>query len=364
MKVVIAGGGTGGHVFPAVALASQLQRRHGCQVLLVGSVGGLEERLVPAAGLRLELLRVGKFMGTGALNRAHTLAGMPRCLASALGLLRRFAPGVVVGVGGFASAPVVMAAGMLRIPVVLLEQNSIPGVTNRLLCRLARVVVTSFTGTARHFPAGKTVLLGNPVRPKLLEAADHQQAASVSSGGPPCLLVLGGSQGARAVNHLVADAAPELLEMMPGLRLVHQTGEADHAWVEQRYQELSPRGSALPFIDDMSSAYLDADLFLGRSGATTIAELCVMGLPSVLVPFPFAVNDHQAHNAADLVKAGGAVMERQESLSAPGLSALLSELLTEPGRLEKMGKAAAECGFPDAARDVANLVLDMASKNS
>lgn len=363
MNVVIAGGGTGGHVFPAIALATQLQREHQCEVLLVGSVGGLEERLVPAAGLRLQLLRVGKLMGTGALNRARTLAGLPRCLASALSLLRRFAPKVVIGVGGFASGPVVMAAGLLRIPVVLLEQNSIPGVTNRLLCRLARVVVTSFSGTASHFPAGKAVLLGNPVRPELLATAEKRRRPGAGSGDPLCLLVLGGSQGARAVNHLVVDAAPALLEAASGLRLVHQTGEADHPWVARRYEELGLAGSAVPFIDDMSRAYLDADLVLGRSGATTIAELCVMGLPSVLVPFPFAVHDHQALNAADLVAAGGALMERQESLSALRLTAMLTGLLGSPGRLEKMGRAAAGCGFPGAARDVAQLVVQTGENN-
>ena len=361
MKAVIAGGGTGGHVFPAVALATQLQRQHQCEVLLVGSVGGLEERLVPAAGLRLELLRVGKLMGTGALNRARTLAGLPRCLASALRLLRGFSPEVVIGVGGFASGPVVMAASILRIPVVLLEQNSIPGVTNRLLCRLARLVVTSFAGTARHFPAGKAVLLGNPVRPDLLQAARADRARD--AGAPPCLLVLGGSQGARAVNHLVADAAPALLEAVPGLRVIHQTGQADHAWVCARYEEVGLQGAARPFIDDMSRAYLAADLVLGRSGATTIAELCLMGLPSVLVPFPFAVHDHQAHNTADLVEAGGAVMRRQESLTAAELTDLLVELLSDSARLQRMGQAAAGCGFPDAARDVAALVMDIAHES-
>lgn len=362
MNVIIAGGGTGGHVFPAVALAAQLQQEHSCQVLLVGSVGGLEERLVPAAGLRLELLKVGKLMGTGALNRARTLAGLPRCMASALSLLRRFAPRVVIGVGGFASGPVVMAAGLLRIPVVLLEQNSIPGVTNRLLCRLARTVVISFARTARHFPAGKTVLLGNPVRPELLAAANKKKAGDADHGALS-LLVLGGSQGARAVNHLMADAAPSLLEAIPGLRLVHQTGQVDHPWVAKQYEEAGLPGAARPFIEDMSRAYLDADLVLGRSGATTIAELCVMGLPSVLVPFPFAVHDHQAHNASDLVNAGGAVMERQEALTAPRLSAMLCGLLSAPARLAEMGRAAAGCGFPDAARDVAELVVEMAREN-
>ena len=360
MNIVIAGGGTGGHVFPAVALATQLRQEHRCEVLLVGSVGGLEERLVPAAGLRLELLRVGKLMGTGALNRARTLAGLPLSVAHAVALLRRASPAVVVGVGGFASGPVVLAAGLLRVPVMLLEQNSIPGVTNRVLCRLARLVVTSFARTAAHFPPGKARLLGNPVRPKLLAAAARREARRPDG---PCLLVLGGSQGARAVNHLVADAAPALLEAVPGLRLVHQTGPADHDWVARRYADTGLEGGARPFIEDMSRAYLEADLVLGRSGATTIAELCVMGLPSVLVPFPFAVHDHQAHNAADLVEAGGALMRRQEELTAEELAALLIGLLTDPERLAGMGRAAAGCGFPDAAKDVARLVMNLAEED-
>lgn len=358
MNVVIAGGGTGGHVFPALALATQLQHEHACEVLLVGSEGGLEQRLVPVHGFRLELLKVGKLMGTGVLGRARTLAGLPLALASALRLLRRFGPAVVVGVGGFASGPVVAAANLLRIPVVLLEQNSIPGVTNRVLCRLAQKVVSSFEGTAKHFPEGKTILLGNPVRPRLLALA---RAGRSSTDRAPRVLVLGGSQGARAVNHLLADAAPGLFEQLPGLSLVHQTGSADHGWVAARYRVAGLPARVLPFIDDMEQAYGEADLVVGRSGATTIAELCVLGLPSVLIPFPFAADDHQACNAADLVAAGGAVMERQEGLDAPRLAQILVGLLGNPRRLARMGQAAAACGFPHAAGDIANLILGIAS---
>ena len=360
--MIIAGGGTGGHVFPALALASQLEQDHpGAEVLLVGSVGGLEQRLVPASGHRLELLRVGKLRGTGLLNRARTMAGLPLAVASAAGLLRRFKPDVVVGVGGYASAPVVLAAAPLGLPVVLLEQNSVPGGTNRALAQMARRVVLSFGQTIRHFPAHKTALLGNPVRPELLQALQAADAQPAADARGPCLLVLGGSQGARAVNQLVADAAPALFELVPGLRLVHQTGGADHPEVAGRYQRAGLAAEAVPFIDDMTAAYLAADLVLGRSGATTVAELGVTGLPAVLVPYPFAVDDHQALNTEDLVAAGGALMRRQEQLTASGLAGLLGELLADPQRLRRMGAAARGCGFPDAAKHVAALVASMAN---
>jgi UDP-N-acetylglucosamine--N-acetylmuramyl-(pentapeptide) pyrophosphoryl-undecaprenol N-acetylglucosamine transferase len=321
-------------------------------------VGGLEERLVPARGHELALLRVGKVRGGSPAARLAAVASLPLALAGALGLLLRFDPDVVVGLGGYASAPVVLAAIARGRPVVLLEQNAVPGTVNRLLARLATQVVISFRRAARHLPVERTLLLGNPVRPELLAALD-EPADPVEEGRGPCLLVLGGSQGARAVNELICAAAPSLLERVPDLRVVHQTGPADLGWVRGSYERagLISRVRTEAFIEAPGPVYRRADLVLGRSGATTLAELCVAGLPAVLIPYPYAADDHQAENAAELVEAGGALMVRQSALDPAALSGLLAGLLGDGERLRAMGRAMKRCGRPDAARAIAELLL-------
>jgi len=353
-RVVIAGGGTGGHVFPALALADGLmQRRPDSELLFVGSVGGLEQRLVPQRGYQLELLHSGKLRGMGPLSRLTALASLLPATARAVRLLRRFSPDVVVGLGGYASAPVVVAAGLLRLPVVLLEQNATPGTVNRGLARLARVVVVAHGEAARHLPAGKARLLGNPIRPELVRALEQP-----GEPGPPTLLVLGGSQGAHAVNELMVGVAARLVESIPDLRIHHQCGAADHRWVEEAYAKIGPRARVDPFVEEMGPALRCATLMLGRSGATTLAELCVAGLPALLIPYPHATDDHQAANAAELVQAGGALMRRQESLTEQTLACLLVGLLQDPERLERMGRAMKSCGRPHAADEIARMLLE------
>jgi UDP-N-acetylglucosamine--N-acetylmuramyl-(pentapeptide) pyrophosphoryl-undecaprenol N-acetylglucosamine transferase len=358
-RVVIAGGGTGGHLFPALALADQLVA---CEprtsLLFVGSVGGLEQRLVPARGYPLELLRAKKVRGIGGASRLLALGSLPLSMLSAARTIVRFSPHVVVGVGGYASAPVVLAAIPMRVPVVLLEQNAIPGTVNRLLARLADTVVISFRRAAHYLPVQHTLLLGNPVRPELV--ADLEAKRSGPGTGQSCLLVLGGSQGARAINQLVSEHAAALLAGVPGLRIIHQTGPADLAWVRQRYERsgLAARIRVEAFVEDMAAAYGQADLALCRSGATTLAELCVAGLPAVLVPYPYAADDHQAANAEDLVSAGGAVMVRQDTLSGERMVTLLTELMNDRDRLDRMGTAMRSSAHPEAASSIARLLLE------
>lgn len=361
LRVVIAGGGTGGHVFPALALADQLVA---CdprtKLLFVGSVGGLEERLVPAGGYPLELLRVKKVRGVGGASRLLALGSLPLVTLSAWRTLARFSPDVVVGVGGYASAPVVLASIPLRVPVVLLEQNAIPGTVNRLLARLADTVVISFRRAARYLPAQRTLLLGNPVRPELVAASGLDEDRPTAGADSSCLLVLGGSQGARAINQMVTENAAALFSGVPGLRIIHQTGPADLAWVRQCYERsgLAARVQVEAFVEEMAVAYKRADLALCRSGATTLAELCVAGVPAVLIPYPYAADDHQAANAEDLVNAGGAVMVRQEALGGAGLVTLLTELMSDRDRMDRMGRAMRSSGHPEAASTIARLLLE------
>ena len=364
LRVIIAGGGTGGHVFPAMALAEALLRRGSGnrEVLFVGSEGGLEADLVPRHGYKIQLLKVGKLKGSAWSVRARTLAGLPLAVGAALGILRRFKPDVVVGVGGYASAPVVMAASLLRLPVALLEQNAVPGVTNRVLSRFARRVVTAFQHAQGYFPAGKAVLLGNPIRAEvaaaLLAIKSAQEKAAL--GEPPCLLVLGGSQGARPVNELVCAALPRLMRQVPGLRVIHQTGPADQERVAARYEELGVEARVEAFIRDMVTAYEPAWLMVGRSGASTVSELTLAGLPALLIPYPFAADDHQAKNAEEVDKAGGAMVLRQAELTPTALADQLATLLSDVGRLRPMTRAMRAVARPNAADDAARLVEDLA----
>lgn len=356
-RVLIAGGGTGGHVFPAIAVAQKLRAElPDSEVLFVGSERGLERELVPAHGFSIELLRVGRLKGMGRLARLRTVVGLLPALWRSAQLVRRFSPEVVVGVGGYASAPVTAAAALWRVPVVLLEQNAIAGLTNRLLARFARRVVVSFPDTVQTFSPGKAIHLGNPLRPQLVEAL-HRPRSEPDRG--PGLLVLGGSQGAHRLNELVTEAAPRLRARFARLRIVHQTGARDVEMVAQRYADAGIDAEVQPFIDDVASAYRASDLVVARSGATTLAELTVAGLPALFVPYPHAADDHQAANADYAVRAGGARMIREQQLDAARLASELGELLADRDRLARMREAMRSCGRPNAAADVVTLLREV-----
>lgn len=357
MRVVIAGGGTGGHVIPALAVADQLRIDDPAgDVLFVGAEGGLEARLVPARGYELKTLSVGRLKGTRFVARLETLVGLPAAVVRARAILKDFDPQVVVGVGGYASAPLVAAASLGRLPVVLLEQNAIPGITNRALAHLANRVVVSFAGSAASFPRNRAVHLGNPLPPALVASLRER---STSRGGR-CLLVLGGSQGAHRVNQLVTEAVVGLRERITDLRVIHQTGETDRDWVDRHYAAVGIEARVEAFIDDTASAYGEADVVIGRAGATTLAELAVAGLPALLIPYPHAADDHQVANARFFVDSGGALMESQDEATAERLGSLVGDLLRDEQRLTAMGQAMGRQGRPDAARDTVRLLAQLA----
>lgn len=363
LRLVIAGGGTGGHVFPALALADHLRLTSpASEVLFVGSRGGLEERLVPAQGHRLELLPVGKLRRTGRIAQLRTLATLPVAGVRALSLLRRFAPQAVVGVGGYASGPMVLAAALLRLPIVLLEQNSIPGSTNRFLARMADRVVIAYRHAARYLPADRTLLLGNPVRREILEGL--RGARAPRDPRRPCLLVLGGSQGAHSLNQRMAEVAPGLAQRVAGLRVIHQTGAADEELCRETYRQAGLEAQVHAFVDDMASVYRQADVVLSRAGATTLAELCIAGLPAVLVPYPFAADDHQAENAAEIAEGGGAEVIPQGELSADRLLETLAALLGDASRREAMGRAITARAYPDAAAAITAVLAELVRRPS
>ncbi len=355
MNVVIAGGGTGGHLFPGIALAEELRAR-GHEVTFVGTERGIEARVLPIEGWPLELIDVRGLKGGGLGGALKGSLHVPRALLQSGKILKKVRPGLVVGVGGYASGPMVLRAAMSRIPTAILEQNSVPGITNRMLGNVVRAVFGSFPGAARFFPASKYRLLGNPVRTKVRSA----MAAAAQTTLPNTLLIVGGSQGAHAVNELVAGALELLSKRGVRMPVVHQTGAADRDGLRARYAAAGIEVDVRAFIDDMAGAYRAARLVVARAGASTIAELTALGVPSLLIPFPQAADDHQTANAKDLVGAGAARLFVQADTSAEQLADEISALFDDAEHLAKMRAAALTLGRPDAHREISDALLSLA----
>lgn len=359
MKVVLAGGGTGGHVFPALALARELQARD-VEIVMVGTERGVERSIFLREGFPFATIRVEGLKGMTAWRQARSFALLPKALLQALALLRRHRPQVVVGMGGYGAGPVSLAAVLRRIPLLLHEQNLYPGLTNRILARMADVVAVSFEET-QDFLRRRVVVTGNPVRREVLEG--ERRKGLEAFGLDPLkatLLVFGGSQGAHRINLAVGEALPHLRPLRGRLQFLHATGERDHRETEERYQRWGGTARVFPFIEDMASAYAAADLVICRAGATTAAELTALGKPALLIPYPFAANDHQRKNAEALVKAGGCRMLLDRDLSGHRLAIELQELLDDPARLVEMGVRLKRRGRPQAARHLADLAWGLA----
>nr|WP_067298769.1 undecaprenyldiphospho-muramoylpentapeptide beta-N-acetylglucosaminyltransferase [Marinobacterium profundum] len=351
-KVLVMAGGTGGHVFPALATARELQRE-GVQVEWLGTRRGIESDLVPAAGIELHYIDVAGLRGKGRLSLALAPLRLARALWQAWCLLRRYQPDLVLGMGGFAAGPGGLAARLQGRPLVIHEQNATAGMTNRILSRMATRVLEAFGGA---FGAGRDVTLtGNPVRGAILELAPPEERMQGRTG-PLRLLVVGGSLGARAINDLLPKVLASLApEQRPLVR--HQTGRKLLDETQALYRDCGVEAEVVPFIDRMDEAYGWADLVLCRAGALTVSELSIAGVAAVLVPFPFAVDDHQTGNAAYLAGPGAARLIQQRDLDESALKALLEELGSRETLLG-MAKIARAQGRPEASRDVARICLE------
>lgn len=356
MDVLIAGGGTGGHLFPGIALAQELRQRDpGGRIVFVGSERGIEVRAVPKAGFELVLLPVSGLRRVGPGGLIAGLLRLPLAIWAAFRLVQRLRPDVAVSVGGYAAGPAVLASRLLGVRCAVMEQNAIPGFTNRVLGRVVHRVFAALP--VEGIAARKVEVLGNPVRADLLPVRD----IAYQPQSPLRLLVFGGSQGARALNETMLAMLPGLARGNVPIRITHQTGHADHERVAAAYRGAGLDDATITaFIDDMAGAYREADLVVSRSGATTIAELTVCGRPAILVPFPFAVDDHQTKNARTLEAAGGAICVPQTELDAEGLLALLGELAADHQRLARMAAAARRAGHPRAASDIAEALQRLA----
>jgi UDP-N-acetylglucosamine--N-acetylmuramyl-(pentapeptide) pyrophosphoryl-undecaprenol N-acetylglucosamine transferase len=350
-RFLIAGGGTGGHVTPALALAEELSAG-GDDVLMLGSSRGLERRLVPAAGFELVALPSRQFMGKSLWHRAGAALGLLATTRAAFGVLRRYDPHLVISVGGYAAAPAVLASALRRIPLAVVNPDAIPGRVNRYSARLATRVFAGIEGTTSSFPvpAERVRCLGVPLRRGLVEGF-AVSAARRRPERPFRLLVFGGSQGARQLNRGMAEAIAEL-EDVP-LEIFHQSGEADRAEVEEAYAATGVKAEVVAFEPDMASRYRWADLALCRAGAITVAELALVGLPAILVPLAIAADDHQSANARALEAVGAARRLDPRTLTPKDLANALRSIFADPDRLVAMGRAAAGLARPLAASDIA-----------
>jgi UDP-N-acetylglucosamine--N-acetylmuramyl-(pentapeptide) pyrophosphoryl-undecaprenol N-acetylglucosamine transferase len=354
--MLVAGGGTGGHVFPGIALAEEVVGRHpGNDVVFVGTARGLEATVVPEAGFPIELIEVKGLKGKGFLVGLLNLLLLPRAFIQSWRILRRWRPDVVVGVGGYASGPVVLTAWLLHIPTAVQEQNAVAGFTNRILGRFAQAAFTAFPEAASHFASRKVYHLGNPIRRTLMENFMRPETPH----DKPKVLVFGGSQGAHALNMRVIEALPHLAELRDRIRITHQTGARDRDYVEKGYRAVGFEPDVREFITDMSAAYAETDLVVCRAGATTLAELTVCRRPAILIPFPAAADNHQVRNARSLVDAGAAVMIEERDLTGEVLAAEIRAILSSTERRERMKRAAGRLGSPQAAREIADVLTDL-----
>lgn len=355
--IVIAGGGTGGHVFPGVAIADEIKRRNpGARVAFIGTERGLEKKLVPQAGHELFTINVSRLKGGGLWSKLKGLFRLPIAIFQSWKILRTVKPEVVIGVGGYASGPALLAAWLTFRKTAIQEQNATPGLTNRVLGKLVKRVFAGFP--TDRFSKRKLVVTGNPIRhaiaDRLANSLENRDIANTASARLPGLrvLVFGGSQGATFLNERVPGLLAKLFQATGDLTVTHQTGERDLELTRQRYAELGLAANVVPFIDDMAGAYASHDLAICRAGALTLAELTAVGLPSVLVPFPHAADNHQEANARVLERAGAAVVATQATWDEAALVTRLMDLARDRATLDGMGEAARAQGKVEAVTTI------------
>ena len=356
MRVLIAAGGTGGHIYPGVAIAREFQRRApAAQILFVGTPRGLESKIVPREGFDLELIQVSALKGVSVVQRGKTLLQLPASFFAARRILKRFKPDVVIGVGGYSSGPVLLAAALAGMPTMVVEPNAMPGFTNRVLARYVKAAALSFEEARKYF-RGRVVVTGNPVR------GDYAHIAQKARNGKLSVFVFGGSQGAHAINMAMVGALPLLAAKKEALKITHQTGERDYEMVREGYKNAGFDDSGvMPFIPDMAARFEQSDVLICRSGATTAAEVAAAGKAAIFVPFPFATDDHQRKNAEAFVKAGAGRMIVQSELTPERLAGEIARLIENPDEIDRMEEACRKLGRPDAAARAVDLAMSLVS---
>ena len=360
MRVILAGGGTGGHVIPALAIAQELRSRYNAEVLFVGTPRGIETRLVPAAGFELHLIQVGALNRVDLATRLKTLLDLPRAFMESAKLVREFRPDVMIGVGGYASGPAMLTAAMMSVPTIAFEPNVVPGFANRMVAPMVSAAAVHFEATCHYFR--NCHVTGVPVRQEFFHVPARPPVRSKDVR--PTLLVFGGSQGAHAINQAVLDALPKLMEAVPAIHVIHQTGEKDYVHAQSVYLRTMISAEVSAFIDNMPGAFARADLLVCRSGASTVAEITAAGKPAIFIPLPTAADDHQTRNAATLANGGAARLLPQSELSSDRLVTEIASLLRDRSRLAAMSEAARRFAHPDAAAKIASLAARAAGVQS
>lgn len=345
MRLIMAGGGTGGHLFPGLAVAGEFQRRDTMtEILFVGTEQGIESRVLPREGFHLETIPIKGMKGRGMRGLLEAFYGIPISFFRSLRIIGRFRPDFIIGLGGYASGPLLLAGKIKGIPCAIMEQNLRPGLTNRILGWVADRIFTAYQESASYFPRPKIVETGNPIRWRSLPEVRKDERFT--------LFVFGGSAGAHRINLCMIEALERLRDLAPGLRLIHQTGETDFASIQAAYRSLPFEVEVLSFIERMDEAYARADLVLCRAGATTVAELTVFGKAAILVPYPYAAYDHQRWNAEALKERGAAEVILDQELNGEKLAGQIRALYLDRKRLEAMGQAALKLGRPEAAKRI------------
>ncbi len=354
MRVILAGGGTGGHVIPAIAIANELRDRYQAEIVFIGTARGIETRLVPQAGYKLELVRVGALKNVSALTRIKTMFDLPRAILHCAKFYGQFDPDVVISVGGYASGPGVLAAALKGIPSVIFEPNYVLGFANKIGAKFAKAVCVHFEETCRG--VRNCHVTGVPVRRAFFEISSRLQDAQ------PTLLIFGGSQGARAINEAVVGALPILREKLSTLKIIHQTGPKELEGVQAGYAKAGVTAEVSAFIDDMPAAFARADLIVCRSGASTVAEITAAGKPAIFVPFPRAADDHQTKNAQALAQANAAVLLPQSELTPEKLGGEIVRLFSDRQQLTTMSANAQKLAHADAAAQIAQIAASLTSR--
>ena len=361
MKLIIAGGGTGGHFFPGVAVAETLKSTQSdSEIVFVGTEKGIEARLCPKLGWPIELMSVSGIKTVGLFGALKGLGKVPGALYQSYRLLKRLKPNVVLGVGGYASGPLVLIASLMGIPTAVLEQNSVPGMTNKILGRFVKKAFVSFNKSCEFFPKAKTSLVGNPIRQKITDAI-LKNSKNRDSKAPCHVLILGGSQGAVSVNKICLSAFKKLQQEGVSFKVTHQTGSRDLENIQAQYKSIDLDAIVSPFIDDMAKAYSDADVIVSRAGATTIAELALVGKPAILIPYPYAAQNHQEENAKAMVEAGAAMMFIEGSMSDDEFKKELESLMLSTEKQRTMGGAMRSFAKPKAAENIITWCLNQSS---
>ena len=356
MRVIIAAGGTGGHIYPGVAIAHEFKRRDpDTEILFVGTPRGLESKIVPREGFKLEMIRVGALKGVSLFEKTKSLGQLPMSFVAAARILRQFRPDVVIGVGGYSSGPTLMMASVMRYPTMIVEPNAMPGFTNRRLARFVDAAALTFEDAQKYF-AGRAVVTGNPVR------GDFAHIKKKERGDKLHVLIFGGSQGANAINVAVVGALPLLAAKKDQLVITHQTGERDFEMVKRGYEESGFEGADVrPFIHDMARLFEQADVLICRAGATTAAEVAAAGKAAIFIPFPFAADDHQRKNASAFLRVGAGRLIVQHDLTPQRLAEELIGLIENPGEIDRMEEASRKLGRTDSAERTVDIAMKIAS---